>query len=77
MLRNRVYRAVPKHLFSKGANGAEICPNAAWLVDFVFGEITEAMVQNGADVDIDLGGEDTLVIANITLDKLTAVDVAY
>ena len=35
------------------------------------------MVQNGADVDIDLGGKDMITIKNITIDKLTQIDFAY
>jgi hypothetical protein len=42
-----------------------------------FGQITEAMVQDGTGVDIALGGSDMLTIQDITIDKLTAVDFAY
>jgi hypothetical protein len=42
-----------------------------------FGQITEAMVQDGTGVDIALGDNDMLTIQNLTIDKLIAVDFAY
>lgn len=42
-----------------------------------FEQIAEAMVQNGADIELSLGGKDMITIENITYDKLTAIDFAF
>jgi Ca2+-binding RTX toxin-like protein len=42
-----------------------------------FDQVAGAMVQNGVNVDIDLGNGDMLTVANTTLAKLTAIDFAY